>query len=1503
MKKKFVIVIGVGCLLLLLNIGIMGFPLDKINLSEGDFEEPNVLSPYCEENDLSESHDEIVIGESEVRDPFVQRCHADAGGPYSGKINQAIQFDASNSYIDPLEISYYEWDFGDGKIGYGKNPIHKYSSPGVYYALLTIKNDNGDSYQDITPTYIDQEGDHLHPYGGCFYYAEKDESILFDGSKSISSNPEIEISKWIWHFGDGEIDYGKEVIHSYSEEKVYLVTLEIIDSNGCKRQDILHADIGVSYSHIEDFFINCNTKLTSIMDILLNRVGSFILYPLLFVKIYTNYNGYEETIALESDYMLPLTIDVNHDGDGDIKVNNLNFFNPVISQSQFNDFPWFAFETTISDIEIISDDITTEDDFEIGLQFSLQIMQDFLELEESIVRIGYHSASGEEKPNHFSATHIFRPYILLRILSGGTNTQPQSEESNTCPEEQVAMHNQIQLNTIKSFKATQPINKDCTTEITNRLPSDIITSDNEKDFEKPSKSYDTIGNGLKLITENGIRIENTNTDYFTLLISFSNVAETTKTKLQVTFESFTTTTLMHRRGKSNSDLYVQGSDDSSITLSITRENLNGNATIGILVNPLQSFGFHVDINRLANNARHVLFNIDNPPDNLILFTENEDSQGYQDSQYFYLRNLPNNIELEWLPRLDNGYIILTKELESDELEVGVCDDLMNPRTNIYMSNLPSSSSINWNISATTPHTITFSSDTDGLTLNAELRDINQGNQTITFNATSNEDLDIKLQWSLIDGYFELQRSTKNIDFDFLLLQDDVRLHITGNYIGGSEDSFMVHFNNFHQGIIELISDKSLNLDIYSENPWTQTILKTGLEFSTGGNIVAEWDESLNVHIDGAALLEVYNFTLSSLYGSVAAEEIALQGVTNFDLILKEGNQLHLSGKGQISLTQFKGEIGDWSSEINSVSTGGGLDILLKPKDKYYQVVSNHSITIQGFDFEYDGIGEIHDMNFEIDYFDMYSKGTTWFDFSTDIPKFNFDGEDVVDINDLHLSIGSGSSSVINFNISNAHLDTEGTIYGEWNNDYLFVDAEVDFNWNIAITTLNYGKWEATGSFEGSASMNAEWKSGSGNIDFEIGKSGFYHNLEIIHDDLILNLGSFDFEPGNVTFEWQREKTASNGYFNILNKNVNGTVTLFNISHKDLQNPFELKLADIEIESGDLYLEWSRRTNQKMVYIDNEMNVDMDLIKATWDEKTLTLGDLNLNPGEFKFIWNIIDKEINLNNGMSGLGPTISYEDNARKLSLSLLNLQDDFTKTMTLKWFEEQNGNISGVLIDTDNTNLVKWIEFTSIKYNSSGNIGRKLALNGLNADQFKIVKNLDNNLEITGRIYIGNNLTYSKLINDDWKDINIKWDLNLDGIGNIEFTIDQAFTLDCEISSKFSGVDINSTFDLPRYLKFGWDVDFDGNGFVSIDTNDEEIYDIDFKISKNTQSYQPKWGLNIGAAGLKAEDYKISWDFTPPPGQWVLIESGYIEPGSLNYMHLAWNGKWFNILAGGTPL
>ena len=141
-----------------------------------------------------------------------------------------------------------------------------------------------------------------------------------------------------------------------------------------------------------------------------------------------------------------------------------------------------------------------------------------------------------------------------------------------------------------------------------------------------------------------------------------------------------------------------------------------------------------------------------------------------------------------------------------------------------------------------------------------------------------------------------------------------------------------------------------------------------------------------------------------------------------------------------------------------------------------------------------------------------------------------------------------------------------------------------------------------------------------------------------------------------------------------------------------------------------------------------------------------------------------------------------------------------------------------------------------------------------------------------------------------------------IDGIGYIEFSTDPGFSEDLELSATLKGVDIDATFELPQYLKLGWDVDFDGDGSVSIDTDNESVYEIGFTISKDAYGYSPRWGLYIGGIGLQAEDYELSWHFTSPP--WTITETGYLEPGCINDIWIAWNGIWYDLWNGqGQPV
>lgn len=68
---------------------------------------------------------------------------ADANGPYSGGVGQAIQFDGSGSSDpDAGQTLSYLWNYGDGFTGTGAMPVHTYTLANNYLVTLTV-TDNG----------------------------------------------------------------------------------------------------------------------------------------------------------------------------------------------------------------------------------------------------------------------------------------------------------------------------------------------------------------------------------------------------------------------------------------------------------------------------------------------------------------------------------------------------------------------------------------------------------------------------------------------------------------------------------------------------------------------------------------------------------------------------------------------------------------------------------------------------------------------------------------------------------------------------------------------------------------------------------------------------------------------------------------------------------------------------------------------------------------------------------------------------------------------------------------------------------------------------------------------------------------------------------------------------------------------------------------------------------------------------------------------------------------
>jgi len=90
---------------------------------------------------------------------------ADAGGPYQGTMGAPVQFDGRSSSAPAGSIVAYQWDFGDGQLGSGPAPKHRYACPGTFTVGLVVTDNLGATGSDITGVVVSGRGDEKHSTG------------------------------------------------------------------------------------------------------------------------------------------------------------------------------------------------------------------------------------------------------------------------------------------------------------------------------------------------------------------------------------------------------------------------------------------------------------------------------------------------------------------------------------------------------------------------------------------------------------------------------------------------------------------------------------------------------------------------------------------------------------------------------------------------------------------------------------------------------------------------------------------------------------------------------------------------------------------------------------------------------------------------------------------------------------------------------------------------------------------------------------------------------------------------------------------------------------------------------------------------------------------------------------------------------------------------------------------------------------------------------------------
>ncbi len=159
---------------------------------------------------------------------------ADAGSDRTVRVGERVEFDAGGSRDPDGSVSKYAWDFGDGFTSGGIRTGHIYQKPGRYAVSLTVADnapaEAGRARTEITIVVEPPPNSPPSAEAGPDRLVLVGERIDFDAS--ASRDPDGNILKFEWTFGDGGRAEGRHPVHAYHQPGEYLVNLRVEDDGG-----------------------------------------------------------------------------------------------------------------------------------------------------------------------------------------------------------------------------------------------------------------------------------------------------------------------------------------------------------------------------------------------------------------------------------------------------------------------------------------------------------------------------------------------------------------------------------------------------------------------------------------------------------------------------------------------------------------------------------------------------------------------------------------------------------------------------------------------------------------------------------------------------------------------------------------------------------------------------------------------------------------------------------------------------------------------------------------------------------------------------------------------------------------------------------------------------------------------------------------------------------------------------------------------------------------------
>ncbi len=180
----------------------------------------------------------------------------------------SFQVGANNMGCIPLDVTFtdlstnsdgnitqWSWDMGDGNILTTQNPLHTYSSPGIYSIYLQVTNEYGcvDDTTVSNAVHASTVPD-IHIGADITQYCSVPVDIHFTNNSTGSATQ----TDFLWNFGDGNTSTNENPVNTYTNLGDYDIILTVTDEYGCSNTDTFPVFIHLNQI-VADFSYSSNS--------------------------------------------------------------------------------------------------------------------------------------------------------------------------------------------------------------------------------------------------------------------------------------------------------------------------------------------------------------------------------------------------------------------------------------------------------------------------------------------------------------------------------------------------------------------------------------------------------------------------------------------------------------------------------------------------------------------------------------------------------------------------------------------------------------------------------------------------------------------------------------------------------------------------------------------------------------------------------------------------------------------------------------------------------------------------------------------------------------------------------------------------------------------------------------------------------------------------------------------------------------------------------------------